>query len=165
MVSHTTRLACYAIPRCPGPSHPDTEVRYTGDNDTPSLSIYLSTYLQPTRRSSGCSNGWRADASERLVGSIRLTRGCGACRVIACRFIVWACREVVCVLYSREIMLILFSRAMRERERSLIFCAEPRAYHNAPPLMEFVLDFCHAKSQGPGSPMCPPNPAPRLEYA
>ena len=24
MVSHTTRLVCYAIPRCPGPSHPDT---------------------------------------------------------------------------------------------------------------------------------------------
>ena len=31
MVSHTTRLACYAIPRCPGPSHPDTKVRCTGD--------------------------------------------------------------------------------------------------------------------------------------
>ena len=42
MVSHTTRLVCYAIPRCPGPSHPDTKVRYTGDNDT--LSIYLSIY-------------------------------------------------------------------------------------------------------------------------
>eukprot|EP00964_Phaeocystis_antarctica_P062077 scaffold37146_cov67-Phaeocystis_antarctica.AAC.4 len=25
MVSHTTRLICYAIPRCPGPSHPDTK--------------------------------------------------------------------------------------------------------------------------------------------
>eukprot|EP00964_Phaeocystis_antarctica_P131264 scaffold95139_cov65-Phaeocystis_antarctica.AAC.5 len=25
MVSHTTRLVCYAIPRCPGPSHPDTK--------------------------------------------------------------------------------------------------------------------------------------------
>eukprot|EP00964_Phaeocystis_antarctica_P060202 scaffold35885_cov65-Phaeocystis_antarctica.AAC.2 len=43
MVSHTTRLACYAIPRCPGPSHPDTKVRYTGDDDSHlSLSIYLS---------------------------------------------------------------------------------------------------------------------------
>eukprot|EP00964_Phaeocystis_antarctica_P023146 scaffold12937_cov59-Phaeocystis_antarctica.AAC.1 len=27
MVSHTTRLVCYAIPLCPGPSHPDTKVR------------------------------------------------------------------------------------------------------------------------------------------
>ena len=26
MVSHTTRLVCYAIPRCLGPSHPDTKV-------------------------------------------------------------------------------------------------------------------------------------------
>eukprot|EP00964_Phaeocystis_antarctica_P024386 scaffold13666_cov49-Phaeocystis_antarctica.AAC.2 len=26
MVSHTTRLVCYAIPLCPGPSHPDTKV-------------------------------------------------------------------------------------------------------------------------------------------
>ena len=34
-VSHTTRLACYAIPRCPGPSHPDTKVRCTGDDDSP----------------------------------------------------------------------------------------------------------------------------------
>ena len=34
-VSHTTRLACYAIPRCLGPSHPDTKVRCTGDNDSP----------------------------------------------------------------------------------------------------------------------------------
>eukprot|EP00964_Phaeocystis_antarctica_P041630 scaffold23815_cov55-Phaeocystis_antarctica.AAC.2 len=25
MVSHTTRLVCYAIPLCPGPSHPDTK--------------------------------------------------------------------------------------------------------------------------------------------
>ena len=35
MVSHTTRLVCYAIPLCPGPSHPDTKVRYTGDDDSP----------------------------------------------------------------------------------------------------------------------------------
>ena len=35
MVSHTTRLVCYAIPLCPGRSHPDTKVRYTGDDDTP----------------------------------------------------------------------------------------------------------------------------------
>eukprot|EP00964_Phaeocystis_antarctica_P118350 scaffold82150_cov60-Phaeocystis_antarctica.AAC.2 len=26
---------CYAIPRCPGPSHPDTKVRCTGDDDSP----------------------------------------------------------------------------------------------------------------------------------
>ena len=26
---------CYAIPRRPGPSHPDTKVRYTGDKDSP----------------------------------------------------------------------------------------------------------------------------------
>ena len=37
MVSHTTRLVCYAIPRRPGPSHPDTKVRHTGY-----LSIYQS---------------------------------------------------------------------------------------------------------------------------
>eukprot|EP00964_Phaeocystis_antarctica_P114849 scaffold78804_cov54-Phaeocystis_antarctica.AAC.1 len=34
MVSHTTRLVCYAIPRCPGPSHPDTKVR---DSARPAL--------------------------------------------------------------------------------------------------------------------------------
>ncbi len=34
MVSHTTRLVCYAIPLCPGPSHPDTSIYH--------LSIYLS---------------------------------------------------------------------------------------------------------------------------
>eukprot|EP00964_Phaeocystis_antarctica_P053850 scaffold31624_cov59-Phaeocystis_antarctica.AAC.2 len=28
MVSHTTRLVCYAIPLCPGPSHPDTKFNY-----------------------------------------------------------------------------------------------------------------------------------------
>eukprot|EP00964_Phaeocystis_antarctica_P021765 scaffold12086_cov67-Phaeocystis_antarctica.AAC.13 len=27
-------FACYAIPRCPGPSHPDTKVRCTGDDET-----------------------------------------------------------------------------------------------------------------------------------
>eukprot|EP00964_Phaeocystis_antarctica_P114614 scaffold78548_cov60-Phaeocystis_antarctica.AAC.1 len=58
MVSNTTRLVCYAIPRCPGPSHPDTKVRYTGDNDTPLkkprdsarpglLTAYLSISLSP----------------------------------------------------------------------------------------------------------------------
>eukprot|EP00964_Phaeocystis_antarctica_P100438 scaffold66075_cov62-Phaeocystis_antarctica.AAC.1 len=34
MVSHTTRLVCYEIPLCPGPSHPD-------------LSIYLSRCTAP----------------------------------------------------------------------------------------------------------------------
>ena len=38
----------YAIPRCMGPSHPDTKARCTGDDDTP-LFIpprrYLSIYL------------------------------------------------------------------------------------------------------------------------
>eukprot|EP00964_Phaeocystis_antarctica_P002990 scaffold1588_cov78-Phaeocystis_antarctica.AAC.1 len=34
MVSHTcTRLVCYAIPRFPGPSHPDTKEKGKGDSE------------------------------------------------------------------------------------------------------------------------------------
>ena len=43
MVSHTTRLVCYAIPLCPGPSHPDTKVRYLylikGLSETPGTKL------------------------------------------------------------------------------------------------------------------------------
>eukprot|EP00964_Phaeocystis_antarctica_P019713 scaffold10880_cov64-Phaeocystis_antarctica.AAC.5 len=97
MVSHTTRLVCYAIPRCPGPSHPDTKVR---DSARPALSISivrgtlpasrrvytLPLYLRPERP--------RPLRSCRLAGAPR--HACWTAELGACTF---ADRCLPCTMY------------------------------------------------------------------
>eukprot|EP00964_Phaeocystis_antarctica_P063197 scaffold37918_cov54-Phaeocystis_antarctica.AAC.3 len=46
MVSHTTRLVCYAIPLCPDPSHPDA-TRYPRSNSSSVSRMQMSGCLHP----------------------------------------------------------------------------------------------------------------------